>query len=129
MRHQDAQIRIGPWIQGRQRSPIFHAALVSYKPESRSLINDRQDFPEQRRKANQTYHRMLSSFLGTSLLGIHACFGTKFQSHNLSFLLLPKHPLRTDNIGPHYWAYLFKLQPSSKATITIFHPCLNNHLE
>ena len=43
--------------------------------------------------------------------------------------LSTKHPLRTDNIGPHYQAYLFKLEPSSKATITIFQSCLNDHLE
>ena len=43
--------------------------------------------------------------------------------------LSPKHPLRTDNIGPHYRACLFKLEPSSKATITIFHYHLSNHLE
>ena len=30
--------------------------------------------------------------------------------------LSPKHPLRTDNIGPNYRAYLFILEPSSKAT-------------
>ena len=94
-----------------------------------SLTNAWQDFPEQRRKANPTYHRMLGSFLGTSLPGICSWVGTKFQSHNLSFSLSPKHPLRIDNIGPHYRAYLFKLEPSSKATITIFHPHLNNHLE
>ena len=43
--------------------------------------------------------------------------------------LSPKHPLRTDSIGPHYQAYLFKLEPSSKATITIFYSRLNDHLE
>ena len=108
---------------------LLYIALVSYKSEFRSLINARQDFPEQRRKANPTYHRMLGSFLGTSLLGICSWVGTKFQSHNLSFSISPKHPLRTDNIGPHYRAYLFKLEPSSKATIIIFHPHLNDHLE
>ena len=108
---------------------LLYTALVSYKSEFRSLTNARQDFPELRRKANPTYHRMLSSFLGMSLPGICSWVGTKFQSHNLSFLLSPKHPLRTNNIGPHYRAYLFKLEPSSKAAITIFHSCLNDHLE
>ena len=108
---------------------LLYAALISYKSESHSLTNAQQDFPGQQRKANPTYHRMLSSFLGTSLPSICACVGTKFQSHNLSFLLSPKHPLRTDNIGPHYRAYLLKLEPSSKATTTIFHSRLNDHLE
>ena len=108
---------------------LLYAALVSYKSESCSLTNAWQDFPEQRIKENPTYHRILGSFLGTSLPGICAWVGTKFQSHNLSVLLLPKHPLRTDNIGPHYWAYLFKLETSSKATITTFHSRLQDHLE
>ena len=108
---------------------LLCTALVSYKSESCSLTDARQDFPGQWRKANLTYHRMLGSFLGTSLPGICAWVGTKFQSHNLSFLLSPKHPLRTDNIGPHYRAYLLKLEPSSKATPTIFHSRLNDHLE
>ena len=108
---------------------LLYTALISYKFESRPQTNARQDFPKQRRKVNPTYHRMLGSFLETSLPGICAWVGTKFQSHNLSVLLSPKHPLRTDNIGPHYRAYLFKLEPSSKATITIFHSYLNNHLE
>ena len=108
---------------------LLYIALVSYKSESRSLTNARQDFPKQRRKANLTYHRMLDSFLETSLPGICAWVGTKFHNHNLNFLLSPKHPLRTNNIGPHYRAYLFKLEPSSKATITIFHSRLNDHLE
>ena len=108
---------------------LLYTTLVSYKSESRSRTNARRDFPEQRRKANPTYHRMLDNFLETSLLGICAWVGTKFQSHNLSVLLSPKHPLRTDNIGPHYRAYLFKLEPNSKAIITIFHSRLNDHLE
>ena len=108
---------------------LLYTTLVSYKSKSRSLTNARRDFPEQRRKANPTYHRMLDSFLETSLPCICAWVGTKFQSHNLSVLLSPKHPLRTDNIGPHYRAYLFKLEPNSKAIITIFHSRLNDHLE
>ena len=108
---------------------LLYTAFVSYKSESHSLTNARQDFLEQQRKANPTYHRMFGSFLETSLSGICAWVGTKFQSRNLSFLLSLKHPLRTDNIGPHYRAYLFKLEPSSKATITIFHSRLNDHLE
>ena len=108
---------------------LLYTALVSYKSESHSLTDARQDFPSQWRKANPTYYRMLDSFLGTSLPGICAWVGTKFQSHNRSFLLSPKYPLRTDNIGPHYWAYLLKLEPSSKATTTIFHFRLNYHLE
>ena len=108
---------------------LLYTALVSYKSESRSLTNARQDFPEQRRKTNPTYHRMLDSFLGTSLLGICAWVGTKFQGRKFSFLLSPKHSLRTDNIGPHYRAYLLKFEPSSKATTTIFHSRLNDHLE
>ena len=108
---------------------LLYTAIVSYKSEFRSLTNARQDFPEQQRKANSTYYRMLGSFLGTSLLGICSWVGTKFQSHNLSFSISPKHPLRTDNIGPHYRAYLFKLELSSKAIITIFHSHLNDHLE
>ena len=108
---------------------LLYTALISYKFESRPQTNARRDFPKQRRKVNPTYHRMLGSFLETSLPGICAWVGTKFQSHNLSVLLSPKHPLRTDNIGPHYRAYLFKLEPSSKVTITIFHFYLNNHLE
>ena len=108
---------------------LLCTALVSYKSESRSLTNARRDFPRQWRKANLTYHRMFSNFLGTSLPGICAWVGTKFQSHNLSVLLSPKHPLRTDNIGPYCRAYLFKLEPNSKAIITIFHSRLNDHLE
>ena len=111
---------------------LFCTALVSYKSESRSLTNARRDFPRQRRKANPTYHRMLGNFLGTSLPGICAWVGTKFQSHKLGFLFSPKHPLRTDNIGPHYRTYLLKLEPSSKATTTIFHNfplSAENHLE
>ena len=41
---------------------LLYTALVSYKSEFRSLTNARQDFTEQRRKANRTYHRMLGSF-------------------------------------------------------------------
>ena len=74
---------------------LLYTALVSCKSESRSLTNARQDFTEQRRKANRTYHRMLGSFFWER----------------------------------HSWAYALELEPSSKATITIFHPCLNNHLE
>ena len=51
---------------------LLYTALISYKSESRSLTNARQDFPEQRRKANPTYHKMLGSFLETSLPGICA---------------------------------------------------------
>ena len=108
---------------------LHYTALINYKSESRPLTNVRWDFPEQRRKANPTYHKMLGSFLETSLPGICAWVGIKFQNHNLSAPLSPKHPLRIDNIGPHYQAYLFKLEPSSKATITIFHSHLNDHLE
>ena len=108
---------------------LLYTALISFKFESHPLTYAWRDFPEQRRKENPTYHRMLGSFLETSLPSICAWVGTKFQSHNLSVLLSPKHPLRTDNIGPHYRAYLFKLEPSSKATITIFHSHLNNHLK
>ena len=79
---------------------LLCTTFVSYRSESRSLTNARQDFPGQRRKANPTYHRMLGNFLGTSLPGICAWVGTKFQSHKLSFLLSPKHPLKIDNIGP-----------------------------
>ena len=127
MRHQDAQMRIGS--TALYLISLLCTALVSYKSESCSLTDARQDFPGQWRKANLTYHRMLGSFLGTSLPGICSWVGTQFQSHNLSFLLSPKHPLRTDNIGPHYRAYLFKLELSSKAIITIFHSRLNDHLE
>ena len=49
---------------------LLYIALVGYKSKSRSLTNAWQDFPEQQRKANPTYHRMLGSFLGTSLPGI-----------------------------------------------------------
>ena len=108
---------------------LLCTTLVSYKSESRSLTNARQDFPGQRRKANPTYHGMLGNFLGTSLPGISAWVGTKFQSHKLGFLFSPKHPLRADNIGPHCQTYLLKLEPSSKATTTIFHSHLNNHLK
>ena len=79
---------------------LLYTDLVSYKFESRSLTNARQYFPEQRRKANPTYHRTLGSFFKMSLPGICAWVGTKFQSHKLSFLLSPKHPLKIDNIGP-----------------------------
>ena len=51
---------------------LLYTALVSYKSESHSLTDARQDFPSQRRKANPTYYRMLDSFLGTSLPGICA---------------------------------------------------------
>ena len=51
---------------------LLCTTLVSYKSESRSLTNARQDFPGQRRKANPTYHGMLGNFLGTSLPGISA---------------------------------------------------------
>ena len=108
---------------------LLYTALVSYKSKSRSLTNARQDFPEQQRKANPTYHRMLGNFMGMSLSSICAWVRTKFQSHKLSFLLSPKHPLRIDNIGPHYRAYLLKLEPSSKVTTTIFHSRLNDHLK
>ena len=108
---------------------LLYIALLSYKFESRSLTNAQQDFSKQWRKANTTYHRMFGSFLETSLPGICAWVGTKLQSHDLNFLLSPKHPLRTNNIGPHYRAYLFKLEQSSKATITIFHSRLNDHLK
>ena len=104
-------------------------ALISYKSESRSLTNAWRDFPKQWRKANPTYHKMLGSFLGTSLPGICAGVGTKFQSHKLGFSFSPKHPLRTDNIEPHYRAHLHNLEPSSKATTTILHSHLNNHLK
>ena len=108
---------------------LLCTTLVSCKSESHSLTNAWQDFPGQRRKANPTYHRMLDSFLGTSLPVICAWVGTKFQSHKLGFSFSPKHPLRTDNIGPHYWAHLLKLEPSSKATTIIFHSRLNSHLK
>ena len=49
---------------------LLYTTLVSYKFESCSLTNARQNFSEQRRKANPTYHRMLGSFLETSLPGI-----------------------------------------------------------
>ena len=104
-------------------------ALVSYKSKSRSLTSARWDFPRKRRKANPMYHGMLGDFLGTSLPGISAWVGTKFQSHKLGFLFSPKHPLRADNIWPHYRAYLLKLEPSSKATTIIFHSHLNSHLK
>ena len=52
--------------------PLLYTALIGYKSESRSLTNAQQDFSEQQRKANPTYHRMLGSFLGTSLPGICA---------------------------------------------------------
>ena len=51
---------------------LLYTALISYKSESRSLTNAQQDFPEQQRKANPTYHKMLGSFLETSLPGICA---------------------------------------------------------
>ena len=108
---------------------LLCTTLISYKFESRSLTNARRDFPGQRRKVNPTYHRMLDSFLGTSLPGICAWVGTKFQSHKLGFSFSPKHPLRTDNIGLHYRAHLLKLEPSSKATTIIFHYRLNSHLK
>ena len=108
---------------------LLCTTFVSYRSESRSLTNARQDFPGQRRKANPTYHRMLDNFLGTSLPGICAWVGTKFQSHKLGSSFSPKHPLRTDNIGPHYRAHLLKLEPSSKATTIIFHSRLNSHLK
>ena len=108
---------------------LLCTALVSCKSESCSLTNARRDFPGQRRKVNPTYHRMLDSFLGTSLPGICAWVGTKFQSHKLGFSFSPKHPLRTDNIGLHYRAHLLKLEPSSKATTIIFHYRLNSHLK
>ena len=79
---------------------LLYTAIVSYKSEFRSLTNAQQDFPEQRRKANPTYHRTLGSFFKMSLPGICAWVGIKFQSHKLSFLLSPKHPLKIDNIGP-----------------------------
>ena len=108
---------------------LLCTALVSYRSESRSLTNARRDFPGQRRKANPTCHKMLGSFLGTSLPGICAWVGTKFQSHKLGSSFSPEHPFRTDNIGPHCQTYLLKLEPSSKATTTIFHSHLNNHLK
>ena len=108
---------------------LLCTALVSYKFESRSLTNAQRDFPGRRRKANPTYHGMLGNFLGTSLPGISAWLGTEFQSHKLGFLFSPKHPLRADNIGPHCRTYLLKLEPSSKATTTIFNSHLNNHLK
>ena len=46
---------------------LLYTALVSYKSESHSLTDARQDFPSQRRKANPAYYRMLDSFLETSL--------------------------------------------------------------
>ena len=107
---------------------LLCTTLISYKSESRSLTNARRDFPRQWRKANLTYHRMFSNFLGTSLPGICAWVGTKFQSHKLGSLFSHEHPLRTNNIGPHYRAHLLKLEPSSKTTTTIFHLHLNNHL-
>ena len=51
---------------------LLYTTLVSYKFESRSLTNARRDFPEQRRKANPTYYRVLGSFQETSLPGIFA---------------------------------------------------------
>ena len=108
---------------------LLCTALVSYRSESRSLTNARRDFPGQRRKANPTCHKMLGSFLGTSLPGICAWVGTKFQSHKLGSSFSPEHPFRTDNIGPHYRAHLLKLEPSSKATTLIFHSRLNSHLK
>ena len=51
---------------------LLYTALISYKSESHPLTNARRDFPEQRRKANPTYHRILGSFLETSLPGICA---------------------------------------------------------
>ena len=127
MRHQDAQMRIGN--TALYLISLLCTTLISYKSESCSLTNARRDFPGQRRKANPTYHRMLGNFLGTSLLGICAWVGTKFQSHKLGFLFSPKHPLRIDNIGSYYQTYLLKLEPSSKATTTMFHSRLNNHLK
>ena len=41
---------------------LLCTALVSCNSESCSLTNARRDFPGQRRKANPTYHRMLSNF-------------------------------------------------------------------
>ena len=79
---------------------LLYTALVSYKSKFHSLTNAQQDFPAQRRKVNPTYHRMLSSFLGTSLPSICAWVGAKFQSHNHNFPLSPKRPPRADNIGP-----------------------------
>ena len=79
---------------------LLYTALINYKSESRPLTNARWDFPEQLKKTNPTYHRLLGSFQETSLLGIFAWVGTKFQSPNLSIPLSPKHPLRIDNIGP-----------------------------
>ena len=51
---------------------LLYTALISYKFESRPQTNARRDFPKQRRKVNPTYHRMLGSFLETSLPGICA---------------------------------------------------------
>ena len=79
---------------------LLYTALVSYKSESCSLTNAWQDFPEQRIKENPTYHRILGSFLGTSLPGICAWVGTKFQSHNHNIPLSPARPPRVDNIRP-----------------------------
>ena len=51
---------------------LLYTALISYKFESCSLTNARQDFSEQQRKANPTFDRMFDSFLETSLPGICA---------------------------------------------------------
>ena len=51
---------------------LLYTALINYKFGSRPLTNARRDFAEQRRKANPTYHRVLSSFQEMSLPGIFA---------------------------------------------------------
>ena len=98
MRHQDAQMRIGS--TALYLISLLCTTLISYKSESCSLTNARWDFPGQRRKANLTYHTMLGNFLGTSLLGICAWVGTKFQSHNHDVPLSLEQPPKADNTGP-----------------------------
>ena len=51
---------------------LIYTTLINYKSESCPLTNAWRDFPKQRRKANPTCHRMLGSFLETSLPGICA---------------------------------------------------------
>ena len=85
-------------------------------------------FPNNEERQTQHIIGCSAVFLEISLPGICAWVGTKFQSHKLGSSFSPKYPLRTDNIGPHYRAYLLKLEPSSKATTIIFHSHLNSHL-
>ena len=51
---------------------LLYTSLINYKSESRPLTNAQRDFSKQRKKTNPTYHRLLSSFQETSLLGIFA---------------------------------------------------------